>query len=204
QICKTSCYWYNNQTVPVNIEVSDETPLAKPADILERLKVTRPEITVVPVGTARGNGATAAPGPVKESRSAIISEGLISDSPEKYKEKMEALADQIDKSGAKGQGSSDLLGFLLAGIFWGAISLITPCVFPMIPITVSFFLKQSEKEHHRPIAMASVYSLTIVIVLTLAAAFMLSLFRMLSIHPVMNYFIGGLFVFFALSLFGMY
>src|SRR5262249_20765412 len=65
-------------------------------------------------------------------------------------------------------------------------------------------LKQSEKEHHRPIAMASVYSLTIVIVLTLAAAFMLSLFRMLSIHPVMNYFIGGLFVFFALSLFGMY
>ena len=40
---------------------------------------------------------------------------------------------------------------MLAGVFWGAISLITPCVFPMIPITVSFFLKQSEKEHHRPV-----------------------------------------------------
>jgi thiol:disulfide interchange protein len=204
QICKTSCYWYNNQTVPVNIEVSDEPPLAKSADIQDRLKVTRPEITVVPVGTARGNGATAAPGTVKDGHSSIISEGLISDSPEKHKEKMEALGDQINKSGAKGPGSSDLFGFLLAGIFWGAISLITPCVFPMIPITVSFFLKQSEKEHHRPIAMASVYSLTIVIVLTLAAAFLLTIFRKLSINPVMNYFIGGLFIFFALSLFGMY
>ena len=46
--------------------------------------------------------------------------------------------------------------------------LFTPCVFPMIPITVSFFLKQSEKKHHRPVIMASVYSATIVVVLTLA------------------------------------
>jgi thiol:disulfide interchange protein len=203
QICKNSCYWYD-QMVPVSIEVSDEAPVPKSADILERLKVAKPVISVVPVGAASRNGALPAPGPVKHGGSSIISEGLIGDSPEKYKEKMEALADQIDKSGAKGQGSSDLFGFLLAGIFWGAISLITPCVFPMIPITVSFFLKQSEKEHHRPIAMASIYSLTIVIVLTLAAAFLLSIFRMLSIHPAMNYFIGGLFVFFALSLFGMY
>ena len=42
------------------------------------------------------------------------------------------------------------LAFILAGIFWGAVSLVTPCVFPMIPITVSFFLKQSEKEHTAP------------------------------------------------------
>ena len=98
----------------------------------------------------------------------------------------------------------DLIAFILAGIFWGGVSLITPCVFPMIPITVSFFLKQSEKEHHKPIAMALVYSATIVIVLTLAAAFLLSAFRWLSINPIMNYGLGALFVFFALSLFGMY
>ena len=62
------------------------------------------------------------------------------------------------------------MAFVLAGIFWGAVSLITPCVFPMIPITVSYFLKQSEKEHHRPLVMAAVYSLTIVVVLTIAAS----------------------------------
>ncbi len=74
----------------------------------------------------------------------------------------------------------------------------------MIPITVSFFLKQSEKEHHRPIAMAVVYSLTIVVVLTFSAVVLLSFFRLLSISPKMNFALGALFVFFALSLFGMY
>jgi thiol:disulfide interchange protein DsbD len=97
-----------------------------------------------------------------------------------------------------------LIGFILSGIFWGAVSLITPCVFPMIPITVSYFLKQSEKEHHKPITMALVYCATIVVVLTIAAVALLSFFRHLSTSPLMNYVIGGLFIFFALSLFGMY
>jgi thiol:disulfide interchange protein DsbD len=96
------------------------------------------------------------------------------------------------------------LSFILAGIFWGAISLVTPCVFPMIPITVSFFLKQSEKEHHRPITMACVYCLTIVIVLTAAAISLLSFFRWLSVNPLMNFGLGILFVVFALSLFGLF
>ncbi len=96
------------------------------------------------------------------------------------------------------------LAFILAGIFWGAVSLVTPCVFPMIPITVSFFLKQSEKEHHRPITMALVYCGTIVVVLTIAAVLLLSVFRYLSTNPYMNIGLGVLFVVFALSLFGMY
>ena len=97
-----------------------------------------------------------------------------------------------------------LLAFALQGMFWGAISLVTPCVFPMIPITVSYFLKQSEKTNHRPVAMAVVYSLTIVIVLTIAAVALLSFFRLLSVHPAMNFGLGCLFVFFSLSLLGMY
>jgi thiol:disulfide interchange protein DsbD len=101
-------------------------------------------------------------------------------------------------------GTEGLLAFALQGMFWGAISLVTPCVFPMIPITVSYFLKQSEKTHHRPVAMAVVYSLTIVIVLTIAAVALLSFFRLLSVHPAMNFGLGCLFVFFSLSLLGMY
>jgi thiol:disulfide interchange protein DsbD len=94
--------------------------------------------------------------------------------------------------------------FLLAGMFWGFVSLITPCVFPMIPITVSYFLKQSEKQHHKPVTMALVYCGTIVVVLTIAAAALLNFFRVLSINPLMNYGLGILFIVFALSLFGMY
>ena len=82
--------------------------------------------------------------------------------------------------------------------------MLTPCVFPMIPITVSFFLKQSEKEHHRPLGMAVVYSSTIVVVLTLGAVLLLGVFQAASQHWLTNLILGGLFVFFALSLFGMY
>src|SRR5437588_6895813 len=110
----------------------------------------------------------------------------------------------LPKELLSGGGETVLLAFLLAGVFWGAVSLVTPCVFPMIPITVSFFLKQSEKEHHRPVTMALVYCGTIVCVLTIAAVALLSFFRYLSINPWMNFALGGLFVFFALSLFGMY
>jgi thiol:disulfide interchange protein DsbD len=107
-----------------------------------------------------------------------------------------------DSSG--GEETSGLLAFVLQGIFWGAVSLITPCVFPMIPITVSFFLKQAENKEHRALTMATVYSLTIVIVLTIAAVALLSFFRWLSVNPIMNIGLGALFIFFALSLFGMY
>jgi thiol:disulfide interchange protein DsbD len=111
----------------------------------------------------------------------------------------------VEVTGGSGNAlMSGLLSFALAGVFWGAVSLLTPCVFPMIPITVSYFLKQSEKEHHRPITMALVYCATIVVVLTIAAVALLSFFRGLSTNPIMNFVIGGLFIFFALSLFGMY
>ncbi len=109
-----------------------------------------------------------------------------------------------DVSPGGNAASSGILAFMLTGIFWGAVSLVTPCVFPMIPITVSFFLKQSEKEHHRPVTMALVYCSTIVVVLTISAIALLSLFREFSTTPLMNFAIGGLFLFFSLSLFGMY
>ena len=62
-------------------------------------------------------------------------------------------------------------------MFWGFVSLATPCVFPMIPITVSLFLKQSGQSVAGAVRLAAVYSLTIVAVLGLSAFFLLSKFR---------------------------
>jgi thiol:disulfide interchange protein DsbD len=120
---------------------------------------------------------------------------------EEYKATMQGLLDQLQREPTQRTG---LLTFLLAGVFWGAVSLVTPCVFPMIPITVSYFLKQSDKQHQRPLTLAVVYCGTIVVVLTIAAVLLLSFFRQLSINPLLNFALGALFVFFALSLFGMY
>ncbi|MSQ95324.1 MAG: hypothetical protein EXR98_12305 [Gemmataceae bacterium] len=196
-VCNASGCLPFKTTLRASLEVLKDDPVPLSAGLSERLKLKKPAIEV-----------TVLPGeePIEE-KVAVIAASVIKESHDEYRTKMlDVLAPQINvpKGVISGQDAGDLLAFVLAGVFWGAISLITPCVFPMIPITVSFFLKQSEKEHHRPIVMASVYSLTIVVVLTLAAAFLLSIFRWLSILPLTNYALGGLFIFFALSLFGMY
>ena len=97
-----------------------------------------------------------------------------------------------------------LLGFLGAAFVGAFLMLLTPCVFPMIPITVNFFLKQSEKEHHNPLMMASVYSGTIIFVLTVAVLALGKVIIDLAVNSWFNFALGGVLIFFALSLFGMY
>src|ERR1700683_3678863 len=82
--------------------------------------------------------------------------------------------------------------------------LFTPCVFPMIPITVSFFLKQGEKEHHNALALAIVYSGTIVVVLTAALLVLGSSIVRWANDPWLNLGMGFILLIFALSLFGMF
>ena len=100
--------------------------------------------------------------------------------------------------------AASLAGLLAAAVFWGFVSLATPCVFPMIPITISLFLKQSNQSTGAMVRLAAVYSLTIVVVLGSAAAFLLATFQALSVHEWMNLFLGALFVFFATSLLGLF
>jgi len=97
-----------------------------------------------------------------------------------------------------------LAAILLASMGSAFLMLLTPCVFPMIPITVSFFVKQSEKQHHRPFVMAGVYALTITIVLTGAVLILGKFIIDLANDPWMNLALGGVLIFFAFSLFGMY
>lgn len=118
-----------------------------------------------------------------------------------YAKSLETVLNQLPPPEANNAG---FVAFLLTAMFWGAVTLLTPCVFPMIPITVSFFIKQGEKKVHNPIVMASVYTLTIVLVLGLSSITLLSTFQDLSVSPITNVALGLLFVFFALSLFGMF
>ncbi len=99
---------------------------------------------------------------------------------------------------------TDLAGLLL-GAFVGAIlMLLTPCVFPMIPITVNFFIKQSEKEHHRPFFMASVYAGTIVVLLTLVILLAGKSIIDLANDAWFNLGLGVVLILFALGLFGFF
>jgi len=121
---------------------------------------------------------------------------------EEYQAKLEEFLTTLDVAKVERQGG--LVTLLLTAAFWGFVSLITPCVFPMIPITVSLFLKQANQSTSGAIRQALIYCLTITVVLGLSAVSLLSVFRAMSVNPIMNIALGLLFLAFALSLFGLY
>ena len=61
------------------------------------------------------------------------------------------------------QQSRSLWYIFIAGFVGGLIALVTPCVWPMIPMTVSFFLKQN-KSRKKSIASAAIYGLSIIVI----------------------------------------
>ena len=61
------------------------------------------------------------------------------------------------------QQSRSLWYILIAGFVGGLIALVTPCVWPMIPMTVSFFLKQN-KSRRKSITSAAIYGLSIIVI----------------------------------------
>ncbi|MEA1881578.1 MAG: cytochrome c biogenesis protein CcdA, partial [Candidatus Marinimicrobia bacterium] len=112
----------------------------------------------------------------------------------------------IDLEAAINQG---FWPFVILALTMGFLALLTPCVFPMIPITVSYFTHQGELENQNPSKQASVYVLGIIATFTflgllLAVTLGASGANQLAANPWVNLFIGALFTYFALSLFGMY
>lgn len=104
---------------------------------------------------------------------------------------------------------TDLWAFLWLAATFGAISLLTPCVFPMIPITVSYFMKHADGDHRRTISLATVYSAGIIATFSLLGMLLALVFgaagiNLFAANPWVNLFIGALFLFFAFNLFGFY
>ena len=102
----------------------------------------------------------------------------------------------------------------LSGYLWGAfiaglLSLLTPCVFPMIPITVSFFTKKENQSRGHSIVQALVYCFGIIFTFTGLGILMTAVagptgINRLAASAWMNIFLTTLFVVFALNLFGLF
>ncbi|GAB4419077.1 MAG: thioredoxin family protein [Bacteroidia bacterium] len=105
-------------------------------------------------------------------------------------------------------GDSSLGLLMLQGFLFGLASIFTPCIFPMIPLTVSFFTKQS-KNRARGLRDAAFYGLSIIFIYTALALLITVLFGMEALqrvanHPVFNLFFFGLLFVFSLSFLGMF
>ena len=101
-----------------------------------------------------------------------------------------------------------LLTFFLISFGAGLTALLTPCVFPMIPMTVTYFTKTSSNRTSG-IMQASLYGISIVVIYTLLGTLFALLFgaefaNWLSTHWIPNLFFFGVFLLFALSFFGLF
>ena len=108
------------------------------------------------------------------------------------------------------EDSSPLLTLFLLGFLGGLIAILTPCVFPMIPLTVSFFLKQATSLR-KGVFNALLYGFFIVfiyVLLSLPFHFLDSLnpeiLNTIATNVPLNLFFFAIFIFFAFSFFGYY
>jgi len=109
----------------------------------------------------------------------------------------------------RSEQSNDIWPFLWLAISLGALSLLTPCVFPMIPITVSYFSNHSGGSRTRSIKLAAIYSIGIIGTFTIVGM-LLAIFvgaagiNLFAANPWINLLITAIFLFFAFNLFGAY
>ena len=102
-----------------------------------------------------------------------------------------------------------LVAFVLTAIGSGFIALLTPCVFPMIPVTVAFFLKQEEKKAGSSLRLAIVYCLSIIGAFTILGLLVAGLFGEASLQGLannrwLNLGFAALFTFFGVMLLGVF
>jgi thiol:disulfide interchange protein DsbD len=110
---------------------------------------------------------------------------------------------------AAATNASTFAAYLGLAALMGALSLLTPCVFPMVPITVSYFAGRAEKDRRRAVVTALVYGGGIVLTFTsvgavLAIGFGAAGLNQFAANPWLNLGIAALFIAFALNLFGAF
>ncbi len=137
-----------------------------------------------------------------DDKSILRSKQLTLDLKNKSLLELDSDGNQKDKKG--------LLTIFLLGFVGGLLALLTPCVFPMIPLTVSFFTKQSQSKA-RGIRNAILYGFFIIVIyilLSIPFHFLDSInpeiLNTISTNVWLNVFFFTILVFFAFSFFGYY
>lgn len=112
--------------------------------------------------------------------------------------------------------TTNIWAVILEAILWGFVALLTPCVFPMIPMTITFFMKGGENRARGKI-QALAYGSSIVLLYTIPIAIIIlityfvggrtvtaDIFNWLSTHWIPNVLFFLIFMFFAASFLGMF
>ncbi|MGC3977891.1 MAG: cytochrome c biogenesis protein CcdA [Paludibacteraceae bacterium] len=127
--------------------------------------------------------------------------------PASSEKRWEPLAEKLSRFGSTTEHTS-LWWIFLTGFLGGLLALVMPCIWPIIPMTISFFLKRS-RDKKRGRRDAVLYGLSIVLIyvalgMLITILFGASALNSLSTNAVFNIFIFVLLVLFAISFFGAF
>jgi thiol:disulfide interchange protein DsbD len=116
---------------------------------------------------------------------------------------LQGFGDDVSTTG------KSLFLIMLLGFGGGLLALITPCVWPVIPLTVSFFLKRSGASRRKTLADAAAFALSIIGIYLLAGLLITALFGAaalngLATNAIFNLLFFALLLLFALSFFGAF
>ena len=109
----------------------------------------------------------------------------------------------------EGVGEASLFYILLMGFVGGLLAVLMPCIWPIIPMTVSFFLKRAKSDKRKGIRDALTYGLSIIVIYLALGLLVTALFgpdtlNAMSTNAVFNVVLFLLLVVFALSFFGWF
>ena len=153
------------------------------------------------MGEPSADSTTSAPDTLSANQE--TAQGVVSDLWAPVIPELKAYGDK-----ALNQAEGSLCMLLVGGFLGGLVALVTPCVWPMIPMTVSFFLKRS-KDRKKGIRDAVLYGISIIVIyvalgLAVSAAFGASALNDLATNAYFNIAFFLLLVFFAISFFGAF
>jgi thiol:disulfide interchange protein len=118
-------------------------------------------------------------------------------------------APQVKAGDAPSQGAdTSVWGIIVAGVLAGLAALATPCVYPLIPMTVTFFLKQSTNRK-QAVAKALLYGISIILIYTIPTTLLSLIFggeinNFISTHWIPNTIFFLIFLVFGLSFLGLF
>ena len=148
------------------------------------------------------------PPKTKQIESVVNLEG-VSDSPYEDFEEISQADEEFELTSSAGVPLDDIWTYIWIALTAGLAALLTPCVFPLIPLTVSYFSNQGGEKKKTNYGQALIFGLSIILIFTGLGAILSVILGVSGVsqfasNPWVNLFIGVLFIFFGVSLLGLF
>ncbi len=222
QKVRTSAPHETELKATVEWQACDETSCRPPAEHEFSIKIPAAKqaaATVQPTQPAQPAATTTTAAPASQAAAPVTESATVPEEPAATKDTTTAPQPEITPatpSTVEAPPTKSMWAMIVEAVLWGFAALLTPCVFPMVPMTVSFFMRDNQNKRKGRF-MALMYGIFIVALYTLPIAIIVlstyfvggasvtaGIFNWLATHWLPNIIFFLVFMIFAASFFGAF